>query len=112
MLVIKDSSTVPPENWIYEVAGDSRGIPAFTVSTKNYQLLYSLVADYCNANRLPVPSQQDVIDQICARLHVPCYEKADAGNTPLINKMGLPFVKPPSSCCQSLPQFPVSEENI
>jgi hypothetical protein len=104
-LAIKDTGTVPPENWSYYVEQTN-----FTVSTKNYSLLYQLVVEHCQANNAPVPSQQDVTDWQCANLHVSCYESET--HVPLINKMGLPFVAKKTSCCQPMPFSPIVEETI
>jgi hypothetical protein len=106
---IRDTSTVPPENWSYQVTGNEK-IPSFTVTTKNYSLLYPQIVDYCQSNQLPVPSPQNVIDQMCEKLRIPCFDNAT--HTPLINKLGLPFVASKSSCCQPIPVAPVPEETI
>lgn len=109
LLTIRDTSTVPPEDWAYEVVGNDT-TPAFTVSTRNYSLLYNRVTDYCQANNLPIPSQQDVINQMCERLHIACVDNET--HKPLINKFGLSFIPKRSTCCTPIPVAPVPESEI
>jgi hypothetical protein len=102
-LQIKDVSTVPPESWVYHIEEIN-----LNVSTRNYQLLYPTIVERCRDNNVPIPTEQDVIDQLCKNLRVPCYD--DQTRQPLINKMGLPFVAPASSCCN--PKKSVIEEIV
>lgn len=102
-LAIKDTSSVPPETWLFYVAATN-----FTVSTRNYSLLYPKIVEHCRANNVGVPSEQEVVDQMCRDLHISCYDAET--HTALINKLGLPFVPPPAGCCGSVPAAPKVEE--
>jgi hypothetical protein len=104
-LAIRDTSTIPPEDWIYVVAQTNH-----PVRTKNYSLLYPEIVDHCTSNRIPVPSQQEVIDYLCANVHVPCYDSET--HVPLINKMGLPFVRPNTGCCGAMPSSVQQESGM
>jgi hypothetical protein len=73
-----------------------------TISTKNYFQIYPLVVKHCKSNNVTVPSEQQVIDAMCSALRIPCFD--DETHEPLINKMGLPFVRPPSGCCATIPR--------
>jgi hypothetical protein len=95
-LAIRDTTTVPPEDWLYYV--EATGL---TITTKNYQTLYPAVVEHCRSNNVPVPSEQEVIDYNCLNSHVPCYDSET--HVPLINKMGLPFVRPNTGCCGAMP---------
>ena len=88
-LVIQNTATVPPEDWVYDVNG-------FVISAKYYDNLYPQIVKHCTANNIPVPSVQDVIDRLCATLTIPCYE----GRTPLVNKWqeGVFALKPCGGC--------------
>jgi hypothetical protein len=102
-LRLKDTQTVPPESWVYHI--DEINLD---VSTRNYSRLYPTVVQRCVDNNIAPPSEQEVIDQLCSKLRVPCYD--DQTRQPLINKMGLPFVAPASSCCN--PKKSVIEEIV
>lgn len=112
-LAIRDTSTIPPEDWTYEVPGfndGTRNVASFVISTKNYGQLYPQIVDYCQANQLPVPSPQAVTDQCCERLHIACYDTET--HEPLINKIGLPFIPTVTSCCTKIPVAPAPSETI
>ncbi len=93
-LVIKDTDHVPPEDWIYLV--EQTG---FTVRTKYYRSLYPEIVKHCQSNGMPIPSEQDVINSLCANVTIPCYD----GMTPLVNKWqsGV-FTLPSVGCCGKL----------
>jgi hypothetical protein len=95
-LAIRDTSTIPPEDWVFFVP--ATGV---TITTKNYQLLYPMVVEHCQSNKVSVPSEQEVIDYNCLNSHVPCYDSET--HEPLINKMGLPFVRLNVGCCGAMP---------
>lgn len=91
MNVIRDTTAVPSEGWQYP------GLNGHLIHTHNYSLLYGLVVEHYQSNGAPIPSQQTVIDWMCANLVIPCYESAT--HEPLVNKftMGLPAAR--HSCC-------------
>jgi len=92
-LTIKDTSVVPPEDWSYYVQETN-----FTVTTKNFYRTYPMIIEHCQSNNITPPSEQEVIDQMCERLHIPCYESDN--REPFVNAwtMGLP--KPARiGCC-------------
>lgn len=93
MNAIRDTSTVPDTGWMYP------GLNGYVVETRNYALLYDLVKQHYEANGVPVPSQQDVIDWMCENLFIPCYDKDS--RKPLVNRFtsGLPV--PKSRGCSS-----------
>jgi hypothetical protein len=104
-LAIRDTTTVPPEDWLYHVAATG-----LTITTKNYETLYPLVIEHCKSNNVAIPSQQEVIDYLCANVHVPCYDSET--HVPLINKMGLPFVRPNTGCCGAMPSSIMEESGM
>jgi hypothetical protein len=91
-LVIRDTSSVPPDRWSYYVAATLHRI-----ESPNWNALYDLVSRHCVVNGVPVPSLQDVVDQVCRELHVNCYD--DQTRQPLVNKFSLGLPHKPSSCC-------------
>lgn len=94
MLVIQDTSIVPPEGWSYTV--ESTGTK---ISTRNYVLLYPMIRQHCISNGVGIPSEQDVIKYLCETLIIPCYQAED--HVPLINKfaLGVPNAPRLGSCC-------------
>jgi hypothetical protein len=94
-LRIKDTSVVPnPDGWRYHVEGSN-----FNVTTKNYAILYREVVNHCKANGIPPPTEQEVINQMCEKLHVPCYD-AESGAM-MMNAFAMHIPLPPrlGSCC-------------
>ncbi len=85
-LRIKDISVLPKGDWQYYVESTN-----YTVTTKNYYRLYPEVVEHCKTNNVTVPSEQEVIDQMCDKLYIPCFESEDM-QTPFVNKwfLGLP----------------------
>lgn len=94
-LFIKDTGTVPnPDGWKYYVEQTK-----FPVTTKNYAILYSEVVKHCKANGVAIPSEQEVIDQMCAKLHIACYESSNAAMFQNAYAMGIPLPPRVGSCC-------------
>ena len=94
-LVIRDTETLPPEDWQYYVQPTN-----FIVRTKNYSRLYPEVVKHCLSNGMNPPAESVVIEYVCTHSHVPCYE---AGSTSLIpNAWTLDLPIPPrlGGCCQ------------
>jgi len=90
-MFIKDTSVVPWNGWIYHVDATNTDIKTF-----NYNVLYSMIRDHCVANGAVIPTEQEVIIQLCTNLSIPCYD----GESPLVNKFSLGIPKPPSvGCC-------------
>lgn len=89
-LVLKDPSVVPDTGWMFPHVA-----PGQFICVRNYQILYSEVEKVYRSNNQPVPSEQDVIDWMCANLYLECRE----GPTPFINRFtqGLPI--PAKGCC-------------
>jgi hypothetical protein len=94
MHAIRDTSVVPAEDWTYYVQPTN-----FTVRTKNYTQLYTLVKQHCLSNGVNPPDQQTVIEYVCANSHVPCYDTESGGT--LTNPWSLDLPLPPrtGSCC-------------
>lgn len=92
MLRIRDTNTVPFEDWTFVLDGQ-------TFSTKNYTLLYPKIIQFCQSNNVTAPSEQEVIDYLCVNSHIPCFE--DETREPLINKwsLGVPVPPRPGGCC-------------
>lgn len=93
-LVIRDTSSVPPERWNFHVEATG-----FTVYAPNWQALYPMVKTHCESNNVPVPSEQDIINQVCERLSVPCYERET--RQALVNRFVTGLPAPAPSCCGS-----------
>ncbi len=93
-LVILDSSVVPkPLGWAYYVAATN-----YTVHTPIYSQIYPMVVAHCQANGMNPPSQQEVIDQMCQNLFIPCNESTGGG--PITNKWSLNLPVPQlKGCC-------------
>ncbi len=94
MIVIRDTSVVPPGvGWAYYVEPTN-----FTVQTKIYSQIYPLVVQHCLANGVNPPTQQQVIEQMCQNLKIPCMEN-DGGHA-LVNAwtLDLPTVAL-KGCC-------------
>lgn len=89
---LRDINTVPPEDWVYYIPETN-----FTVQTKNYSRLYPEILIHCQSNHIQPPTEQEVIDYLCLNVHTPCYDQET--RVPLINKMGLPFVRSGAACC-------------
>lgn len=104
-LVIRDTNTIPPERFHYPVAQTEMDIYA-----PNYNSLYGMIVQHCQANNISPPGEQAVIDWLCVNLSLPCYDSGD--RQPLINRwtMGTPG-ELPSSCC-SKPAAPVQIEGM
>lgn len=69
MLTIRDTKTTPRERrWWYP------GLNGHEVSSNSYSNLKREVAEHYRSNGQPVPSEQQIIDYLCANLSVPCYE--------------------------------------
>lgn len=92
MLVIRDTSSVPSERWHFPVPETG-----FDVFAPNYAALYGMVVQHCQANQVPVPSEQDVVDWLCANVSIPCYESET--RVPLINRFSLGIPAKPTACC-------------
>jgi hypothetical protein len=94
MLVIRDTSVVPQDDWTYIVQPTNHPI-----STRNYAMLYPMIKQHCATNGIEPPSEQDVIKYLCETLIIPCYESE--GRAPLINKFALGVPNPPrlGGCC-------------
>jgi hypothetical protein len=94
MIVIRDSSVVPPGvGWAYYVEGTN-----YTVSTKIFTQIYPMVVAHCTANNVYVPTYQEVVEQMCQRLKIPCQE-SDGGYA-LVNAWSLDLpVAPLKGCC-------------
>lgn len=93
-LFISDTGTVPnPDGWKYYFSATNH-----TVITRNYNYLYPEVVKHCTANGLAVPTQQEVINQMCERLHIPCFE---AEGSPFMNAFAAGIPLPPrlGTCC-------------
>ncbi len=93
-LVILDTSVVPrPSGWTYIVAATN-----YTVKTPVYARIYPMVVEHCLANGVNPPSPQEVIDQMCRELSIPCNEST--GGAAIINKWTLGLPTPPlKGCC-------------
>lgn len=93
-LVIRDTSTVPHEDWTFHVEQTN-----WVAQTKNYSLLYPIILQHCQSNNIQPPTQQEVINYVCSQAHVPCYEYET--RMPLINKFTNGEPNPPRSggCC-------------
>lgn len=91
-LVIRDTSSVPGEGWVFPVKQTG-----FTVRVPSYGLLYDAVVAHCVANQVPPPSQQEIVNYLCAHVHSPCYDSET--RVPLVNlwSQGVPLA--PTSCC-------------
>lgn len=89
-LWIKDTSSVPPERWQYFVEATQ-----YTVMVPSYGLLYQEVVKHCQANNVPPPSEQEVIQWVCANLTVDCRE----GKEPFVNRFSQGLPAPATSCC-------------
>lgn len=88
---LRDTSTVPSEGWKYP------GLNGHTIHTHNYSQLYFLVKQHYESNGAPVPSEQEVIDWLCANLFVPCYESET--RQPLVNRFSQGLPTAPQACC-------------
>jgi len=92
-LVIQNTATVPSDGWTYLVEATG-----YTVFTRNYSMLYQMIVQHCQANNVPPPSEQDVIDKLCEEKHIPCYNSET--RQPLVNKFLLGLPEPaPLGCC-------------
>ncbi len=93
-LVILDSSVVPkPLGWAYRVESTN-----YVIHTPIYSQIYPMVVAHCTANNVYVPSQQEVIDQMCAELFVPCNDSS--GGEAIANKWKLNLPVPQlKGCC-------------
>src|ERR1043166_7553965 len=91
-MFIRDTSSVPDHGWTYTV--EQTG---FTISTRNYDLLFTLIRQHCTSNNVPAPTDQQILVSFFANLAIPCVE----GNQPLINRFtqGLPSVTSIAHCC-------------
>lgn len=97
MIAIKDTSAVPEEGWQFFVPKTG-----YTVTTRNYGMLYQMVVRHYKSNQIaPIPTEQEVIDYVCANGRVSCYETET--REPLINKFSFPSARPvTNSCCGSV----------
>ncbi len=93
-LVILDSSVVPrPLGWAYRVEATN-----YTVHTPIYSQVYPEVVKHCLGNGVNPPTQQEVIDQMCRELSIPCNEAT--GGSPIVNKWTLGLPTPSlQGCC-------------
>ncbi len=92
-LEIKDTSTVPnPNGWEYYVEPTN-----YTVITRNYAQIYPMVVQHCLANGTHPPTEQQVIDQMCAKLHVPCHDGGNVMENPW--SLNLPLPARVGGCC-------------
>ncbi len=91
MNVISDVSSIPDGGWQYPhpVSG--------MISCFNYQVFYPRILEAYQSNKVVPPSEQTVIDYVCANAWVPCFESET--HTPLINKFTLGLPRPPTSGC-------------
>lgn len=89
MNIIRDTSTPPEHGWWYP------GLNGYTISTYNFSLFFDLVKEHFTTNGAPAPSDQDIIDHICATASAPCYDSET--RVPLINR--LTALPPPSKGC-------------
>ncbi len=93
-LRIRDISVVPSTDWSYYV-----GQTNFTVKTKNFYRAYPMIVEHCKSNNVTPPTEQEVIDDMCAKLNIPCYYSEDM-QTPFINSWTLNLPKPARlGCC-------------
>ncbi len=94
MIVIRDQSVVPPGvGWAYYVESTN-----YTVATKIFRQIYPMVVQHCTANNVYVPTYQEVVEQMCERLKIPCQE-SDGGYA-LVNAWSLDLpVAPLKGCC-------------
>jgi hypothetical protein len=93
-LVIRDTETLPPEDWTYYVQPTNH-----MVRTKSYVRLYPEVKLHCLSNGVNPPSEQEVIDYNCHNAHVPCFDSESASLIP--NAWTLNLAIPPrlGGCC-------------
>lgn len=91
-LVIRDNSVTPRDGWSYYVEATN-----YTVTTRNPNLIYSMVVKHCLANGINPPTEQQVIDWQCQNLNIPCH---DGGNL-MENSWSLSLPLPPRTggCC-------------
>ncbi len=94
MIFCRDTSVVPPGvGWAYYVEPTN-----YTVATKIYTQIYPMVVQHCLANGVNPPTEQQVIEQMCQRLKIPCQE-SDGGYA-LVNAWTLDLpVAPLKGCC-------------
>ncbi len=93
-LRILDSSVVPkPLGWAYYVEATN-----YTVHTPIYSQIYPMVVAHCKGNNVSVPTWQEVVDQMCRELFIPCNDSS--GGEPIVNKwqLGLP-IPALKGCC-------------
>lgn len=94
-LFISDTDTVPnPDGWKYYFADTNH-----MVITRNYNYIYPEVVKHCTANGLAVPTKQEVIDQMCEKLHIPCFESSNANPLNNAYAQGLPLPARIGGCC-------------
>lgn len=67
------------------------------VHSYNYATIFDEVRKHYEANGESVPSEQTIIDYLCANLSIPCIEMET--RTPLVNKFVLGLPTPAPSCC-------------
>lgn len=91
MNIIRDTSTVPDPGWEYP------GLNGYTVHTRNYSLFYGLVVEHYQTNGAAPPTQQEVVEYVCAHLAIPCYSAET--RAPLINKLVLGIPSHAKGCC-------------
>ena len=96
--------TVPQEGWQYLVEATGT-----MITTRNFSMLYPIILQHCKSNNVPAPTEQDVINYICANLFVACYE----GLVPLVNKwsMNIPRPRALGSCCTEASVAPLPKES-
>lgn len=93
-LQIKDEGSVPSERWHYRVEATNH-----TVYAPNFPALYPEIVKHCKANTIDPPSQQDVIDWLCANLRIHCVQTET--RQALVNKFTLNLPVPVASgCCR------------
>lgn len=91
MNIIRDTNTVPDDGWQYPA------IVGPPIYTRNYSIFYGLVREHYEANGVPPPSEQQVIDYCCEQLGAPCYDSET--HTPLITRFTSGLPAPAKGCC-------------
>ncbi len=93
-LEVLDTSVVPrPSGWTYYVQSTN-----YTVKTQIYSRIYPEVVKHCLANGVNPPTWQEVVDQMCRELSIPCHEST--GGEAIINKWTLGLPTPAlKGCC-------------
>ena len=92
MIRLKDVSSIPDSGWNYP------SVTGKFISGRNYSKFLSDVQEHYRANRRPEPSEQTIVEWMCANLYLPCYD--DQTRQPLINRFTRGLVDPPRGCCK------------